>query len=740
MPAPAVWFDRTKETTATTGTGTFTLGGTTTGYQAFSAHVPTGSTIHYAASDGTNWEVGIGTYTLSGTTLSRTTVLASSNAGALVSFPGPTTQVWIDETAADVTNTILNGTAMTKAQAVQPGAGLLTLYPDDGTATGSARGWVGLANAGKFPLGTYSINVVCYGATGNGSTDDTAAINAAIVAANAFQALSGTQRGCRVHFPAGIFLISAALTTVNANGIIFSGEGRGATTLLITATTGDIFSFTAGNEYCEFRDLQFFASVTRSAGAFINTSGADDFVIERFVMSGAFVGINVGTAANPTLKVNIKQGVISSTVAATGVGVLVVNGAGGDTYIGPDIIMSNSSGARPLAGIRVQQTGHTRLQGCNVSNCVSGLQIDPQTSQDASYLFVDHCLFDSCGTQGLLVNPANVASARFRSARFDGSWFSGSSTGNGILMSSAGSAAIVDDITFKNCRMLNNGLNGVSVAFGTNICIDNCSIAGNSVSSSNVSDGIVVSAAITDFRLVDNRVGPVGTATNTQRFGINILAGASDRYIVRQNDLRGNGNGAGTGGAFFNGGTGLQQIIGDNLGGPLNGLPMTAASAAINTTDTVLVKAPAGSNGMNIGTTWSMKFFGTCTASAANVSTFTVRLGTAGTTGDTTIATFTVTSAATGTTIPFEIEIILTARAVGSTTTVAGQMTVLSQGLATGTSSGIAAFSTNCFSTASVASGNSAANDTILSVSYKSAATSTTSTFQQGQIFLRRAA
>jgi hypothetical protein len=39
--------------------------------------------------------VGIGTYTSSGTTLSRTTVLASSNAGALVSFSAGTKDVFV---------------------------------------------------------------------------------------------------------------------------------------------------------------------------------------------------------------------------------------------------------------------------------------------------------------------------------------------------------------------------------------------------------------------------------------------------------------------------------------------------------------------------------------------------------------------------------------------------------------------------------------------------------------------
>lgn len=93
---PLVVADRVKETTTTAGTGTITLAGAVTGFQSFAA-IGNGNTTYYTiAGQGTSeWEVGIGTYTSSGTTLSRTTVLASSNAGALVSFSAGTKDVFV---------------------------------------------------------------------------------------------------------------------------------------------------------------------------------------------------------------------------------------------------------------------------------------------------------------------------------------------------------------------------------------------------------------------------------------------------------------------------------------------------------------------------------------------------------------------------------------------------------------------------------------------------------------------
>ena len=88
--------DRVKETTIVVGTGAATLLGSSIGFQPFSV-VGNGNTTYYCISDqfGSNWEVGIGTYSSSGNTLARTTVLASSNGGALVVFTAGVKDVFV---------------------------------------------------------------------------------------------------------------------------------------------------------------------------------------------------------------------------------------------------------------------------------------------------------------------------------------------------------------------------------------------------------------------------------------------------------------------------------------------------------------------------------------------------------------------------------------------------------------------------------------------------------------------
>lgn len=76
-------------TTATTGTGTLTLGMAVAGFNTFTAAgVADQEQVTYCIEEGNNRETGRGVYTSAGTTLTRATVLSSTNSGSKIVLAG----------------------------------------------------------------------------------------------------------------------------------------------------------------------------------------------------------------------------------------------------------------------------------------------------------------------------------------------------------------------------------------------------------------------------------------------------------------------------------------------------------------------------------------------------------------------------------------------------------------------------------------------------------------------------
>ena len=89
--------DRVKETSTSTGTGTFNLAGAVTGFETFVAGIGNSNTTYYAITlpGVAEFEVGIGTVTdASPDTLSRDTILSSSNSDSAVNFSAGTKNIF----------------------------------------------------------------------------------------------------------------------------------------------------------------------------------------------------------------------------------------------------------------------------------------------------------------------------------------------------------------------------------------------------------------------------------------------------------------------------------------------------------------------------------------------------------------------------------------------------------------------------------------------------------------------
>jgi len=107
--------DRVAETTTTTGTGTYDLLGVKAGFISFNSRLDTNDTCEYCCTDGVDFEIAVGTFTDAATdTVARTTIIASSNSDAAVSWGVGTRDIFITAPASrildyDGTDLILRG-------------------------------------------------------------------------------------------------------------------------------------------------------------------------------------------------------------------------------------------------------------------------------------------------------------------------------------------------------------------------------------------------------------------------------------------------------------------------------------------------------------------------------------------------------------------------------------------------------------------------------------------------------
>jgi len=87
--------DRVKETSTTTGTGTFSLAGAVTGFETFSSAIGNANTTYYAIVHTSNSEFEVGLGTVGAGTLARTTIISSSNSDSAVNFAAGTKNVFV---------------------------------------------------------------------------------------------------------------------------------------------------------------------------------------------------------------------------------------------------------------------------------------------------------------------------------------------------------------------------------------------------------------------------------------------------------------------------------------------------------------------------------------------------------------------------------------------------------------------------------------------------------------------
>lgn len=266
--------------TATTGTGTITLGSAVTGFLSFAASgVQDGDIVSYGIQDGANSEAGRGTYTASGTTLTRS-VLTSTNSNNAISLSGQA-EVYVTVVAQDLYPApVLNG-----------GTGLSTI-----TAYNLLIGSTNQTSVTVLaPSATTDTPLISQGSSANPAYSKLRLTNPATaatltVADTKTATFNKTQTYDGVDGITSFFNNTLTYTGVDGSTIIFNAGG---TVIYGTRTIATTSPLTGGGNFSADRTL----SITGAAGQLLAGSGPAFTATPILGVGGTTKGI-LGLAGN----------------------------------------------------------------------------------------------------------------------------------------------------------------------------------------------------------------------------------------------------------------------------------------------------------------------------------------------------------------------------------------------------------------------------------------------------------
>jgi hypothetical protein len=352
--------DRVKETSTSIGTGTIVLSGASSGYQSF-AVIGNDNQTYYTIADqggGLNWEVGIGTYYSANTSLSRTTILASSSAGAAVSFGSNTKDVFVTLPAEKA---VLDDLANIVS--------IANLTSSNVLITGGT-------------INNVSLNNITYGGLGTMSTQD----------ANAVAITGGTINN--VSLSNVTYGGLGTMSTQNANAVAITGGNATVTTL--NATTGNVVSFVSSNVAITGGTINnvSLSNVTYGGLGTMSTQNANNVAISGGTINGL---TNVTTANLIATGGTVNGVIIGGSTAANGsftnltlTNQLIANAASG---VNGQVLTSGGANVSPYWA-NTASSGLTGLSNASILNLNVNLTANATIN---------------AGVNGFSVGPVNTA-------------------------------------------------------------------------------------------------------------------------------------------------------------------------------------------------------------------------------------------------------------------------------------------------------------------------------------------
>ncbi len=369
----------------------------------------------------------------------------------------------------------------------------------DGTAYGMTT-WhvsttspaIGSALAFTLAKRRESVSVKDFGAVGDGVTDDTAAIQAAVDSLD-------TSFGGEIHFPRGDYLVSDTLS-VSGNRVKLSGEGFGSR-LMSSVTNKDAISVGNGTTYLWHFNMEDMhiqmtaASVT--AGSVISIDGGIRGGLRNIYIDDGFIGITLkGTGQFNLDNIHVlyeqdNGGVTSGRkfmhILATSIAAI------GSKHPG-DVFITNFNGrcgATPYCdiGLEINAGDGIWINNFHLGNCITNhAKINANSSIKCTGILMHMGWFDQTdtATTGLLITgttPTTVGNYHIKDCKF----LASNSGSHGIDIGGKASNVYIQDTEVSNWGDTGIFIRNTFTGSGT---IDGCRIRDCSQNTSGAANGI----------------------------------------------------------------------------------------------------------------------------------------------------------------------------------------------------------------------------------------------------------
>ena len=345
------------------------------------------------------------------------------------------------------------------------------------------------------------VSVKDFGADSTGSTDCTAAIQAAL------------NTGQNVYLPPGVYAISTTLY-MTVGQMVF-GAGRSLTTISATGNI-NVFQLATGAGG-GIREMSIVYPTPATGGNAIVGLTSMSLDIGNLFIQNCYNGIQLGNSqASRVSHVEIWY--------FTNYGLYVNNNAN-DIFFESCFLNGAVSGTSTagVANTGLYFSGKAQAIMCSkleIIQCFRPADFEGaslSTVSIPSFCQFTDCYFDSSSN--------DVRLNYTRGMYFKGCWFSQRAQGCTVQNAL--------DTTFDTCQFVNNNQHGLVINTGAVYTrVINCIFDSNSQASSGASWGIVIAANVSDWQVIGGTFGNLGVFPAFQAGGILILAGTSTRWLI----------------------------------------------------------------------------------------------------------------------------------------------------------------------------------------------------------------